>query len=226
MRQKIQVIGSFLSSMIMPVMAAFIAWGLITAFFIPVGWWPNEQLASMVDPMIKYMLPSLIAYQGGNGSRGAIVGVIATMGVITGSDIPMFLGAMIMAPISAFLMKKIDEKLLNNTRSGFEMLVNNYSAGILGFLIAILSFFLVGPFIESVTNIFGSGVAFLIDNNVLFLNSIIIEPAKILFLNNAINHGVLSPLRIGLALEHGKSIFIRSKSWSRNWCVISFFFIW
>ncbi len=100
-KAKIQRFGRFLSGMVMPNMGAFIAWGLITALFIPTGWLPNENLSSMVGPMITYMLPLLIGYTGGKmvwGVRGGVVGVIATMGVIVGIDIPMFIGAMIMGP--------------------------------------------------------------------------------------------------------------------------------
>ncbi len=54
---RIQKMGRYLSGMVMPNIGAFIAWGLITAFFIPTGWLPNEKLAVLVGPMIIYMLP-------------------------------------------------------------------------------------------------------------------------------------------------------------------------
>ena len=88
MKEKIQSFGRFLSGMVMPNIGAFIAWGLLTALFIDTGWLPNEQLSSMVDPMIKYVLPLLIAYQGGKmvgGQRGAVMGAIMAVGVICGN---------------------------------------------------------------------------------------------------------------------------------------------
>ncbi len=205
----IQRIGGYLAGMIMPNIAAFIAWGLITALFIPTGWWPNEQLAGLVGPMILTLLPVLIGYTGGrlvHGQRGAVVGAVATMGVVVGTDIPMFLGAMIVGPLAAYILKNIDGVLQKRTRAGFEMLVDNFSAGILGVVMAILGLLAVGPVVETLANWAGNGVDALVSSNLLPLVSIIVEPAKVLFLNNAINHGVLGPLGVTQALEHGKSI--------------------
>jgi PTS system mannitol-specific IIC component len=205
----IQRIGGYLAGMIMPNIAAFIAWGLITALFIPTGWWPNEQLAKLVGPMILTLLPVLIGYTGGrlvHGQRGAVVGAVATMGVVVGTDIPMFLGAMIIGPLAAFILKYIDGYVQQRTRAGFEMLVDNFSAGILGVVVAILGFFAIGPIVENLANAAGNVVNTLVTNNVLPLVSIVVEPAKVLFLNNAINHGVLAPLGVKQSLETGKSI--------------------
>ena len=143
-RAKIQHFGRFLSGMVMPNIGAFLAWGLITALFIPTGWTPNENLAKLVGPMIVYLLPLLIGYTGGKtvfGTRGGVVGAVATMGVIIGSDIPMFLGAMIMGPLGGWVIKQFDRMVEGKIKAGFEMLVNNFSAGILGGALAILGRF-------------------------------------------------------------------------------------
>ncbi|MCA0984104.1 PTS mannitol transporter subunit IICB [Halobacillus yeomjeoni] len=209
-RARVQKFGSFLSSMIMPNIAAFIAWGIITALFIPDGWLPNEELAAMVGPMIKYLLPLLIAFTGGrlvHGLRGGVVGATATMGVIVGApDTPMFLGAMIMGPFGGYLIKKVDEALEGKVRQGFEMLINNFTAGILGSVLAILSLYGVGPAVAGLTQILGAGVEVLVNAGLLPLVNLFIEPAKVLFLNNAINHGILSPLAVDQATQTGKSI--------------------
>ena len=205
----IQRIGGYLAGMIMPNIAAFLAWGLITALFIPTGWWPNEQLAALVGPMILTLLPLLIGYTGGrlvHGQRGAVIGAIATMGVIVGTDIPMFLGAMIIGPLAAWLLKQVDGVIQQRTRSGFEMLVDNFTAGILGIVMAILGLLAVGPIVETFATAAGDGVDILVDTGLLPLVSILVEPAKVLFLNNAINHGVLGPLGVTQALETGKSV--------------------
>src|ERR1700730_5086181 len=113
-RVAVQKFGRFLSGMVMPNIGAFIAWGLITALFIPTGWIPNASLATLVGPMITYLLPLLIGYTGGHmihGTRGGVIGAVATMGVIVGSTIPMFLGAMIMAPLSAWILKRFDKSI-------------------------------------------------------------------------------------------------------------------
>lgn len=208
-RAKVQRFGSYLSGMIMPNIGAFIAWGLITALFIPDGWLPNEELEALVGPMITYLLPLLIGFTGGrivHDLRGGVVGATATMGVIVGAEIPMFLGAMIMGPLGGFLMKKIDQMFQHKIRAGFEMLYNNFSAGILAAILAGIAVRIIGPTVQGLQNVLATGVEAIIDAGLLPLASILIEPAKILFLNNAINHGILSPLGVEQAADAGKSI--------------------
>ena len=207
---KVQNFGRFLSNMVMPNIGAFIAWGIITALFIPTGWLPNETLAKLVGPMITYLLPLLIGFTGGRlvgGDRGGVVGAITTMGVIVGADMPMFLGSMIAGPLGGWAIKTFDRQVDGKIKSGFEMLVNNFSAGIIGMLLAILAFLAIGPLVEGLSHILAAGVNLMVQNNLLPLTSIFVEPAKILFLNNAINHGIFSPLGIQQASEAGKSIF-------------------
>jgi len=207
---RVQKFGNFLSSMVLPNIGAFIAWGLITALFIPTGFFPNESLANLVGPMVTYLLPLLIGYTGGkivHDQRGGVVGAIATMGVIVGApDTPMFLGAMVMGPLGGYVIKKFDQMIEGKIRSGFEMLVNNFSAGILGAILAILAFLGIGPAVDAFTEVLVGGVDWLIEAGLLPLTSILIEPAKILFLNNAINHGVLSPIGLEQSQSTGKSI--------------------
>ena len=209
LKVKVQRFGSFLSGMVMPNIGAFLAWGLITALFIPDGWLPNATLAALTPPMITYLLPLLIGFTGGRlvyDVRGGVVGAVATMGVIVGTDIPMFLGALIMGPLGGFAIKRFDRLIEGRVRQGFEMLVDNFSAGILGGLLAIVGLLGASPVVTTLSNALGSGVDFIIRLGLLPLVSIIVEPAKILFLNNAINHGILAPLAIEQAAEAGKSI--------------------
>ncbi|KGE18685.1 PTS mannitol transporter subunit IICB [Paenibacillus wynnii] len=214
-RVKVQQFGRMLSGMVMPNIGAFIAWGLITALFIPTGWWPNESLAALVGPMITYLLPLLIGYTGGqmvHGKRGGVIGAVVTMGVIVGSTIPMFLGAMIVGPLAAWVLKQFDRAVDGKIKAGFEMLVNNFSLGILGGLMTLGALKGIGPVIEGITNILSDGVQFLVDNHLLPLVNIIIEPAKVLFLNNAINHGILSPIAAEESARLGKSILFMLES--------------
>ncbi|PFH85647.1 PTS mannitol transporter subunit IICBA [Bacillus sp. AFS088145] len=206
---KIQRFGSFLSGMVMPNIGAFIAWGLITALFIPTGWIPNAKLAVLVSPMITYLLPLLIGFTGGrmvHDIRGGVVGAIATMGVIVGAEMPMFLGAMIMGPLGGLAIKKFDQAIQGKVKSGFEMLVNNFSAGILGAILAIIALIGVNPVVSTLTEALANGVDMMVRANVIPLANIFIEPAKILFLNNAINHGILSPIGLEQAKSAGKSL--------------------
>lgn len=223
-RTSVQKFGTFLSNMIMPNIGAFIAWGLITALFIKVGWFPVPELGGfgthmvdgkevawtgLVGPMITYLLPLLIGYTGGYNiydKRGGVVGAIATMGVIVGTSIPMFIGAMIMGPLGGWSMKKLDSLWHHRIKPGFEMLVNNFSAGIWGGALAVIGFYLIGPVVTAFSAGAAAVVGFLVANNVLPLTSLLIEPAKVLFLNNAINHGVLTPLALDQVSKAGKSV--------------------
>jgi PTS system mannitol-specific IIC component len=228
-RVHVQKLGTSLSNMVMPNIGAFIAWGLITALFIKAGWltgifpglrdpagwvakiggWGDFADGGIVAPMITYLLPILIGATGGRmtyGIRGGVVGAIATMGVIAGTDIPMFLGAMIMGPLGGWVMKKVDAIWDGKVRPGFEMLIDNFSAGIVGLILAAFGFFGIGPIVSSFSHGAGKVVDFLVAHELLPLTSIFIEPAKVLFLNNAINHGVLTPLGTTQALATGKSV--------------------
>ena len=213
MKQGLQRFGKFLSAMVMPNIGAFIAWGFITALFIPDGWIPNEGLASIHPYMLYFVLPILIAAQGGylvGGERGRVIGAIAVMGAIAGvhgtEGQPMLMGAMIMGPFAGFVIKKFDQAMDGHMPAGFEMLINNFSVGILGMLIAILGYFFIGPFMAAILAVLTAGVEALTNANLLPLTAIFIEPAKVLFLNNAINHGIFTPIGVEQAAETGKSI--------------------
>ncbi|MBP2631734.1 MAG: system, mannitol-specific subunit [Firmicutes bacterium] len=208
-RVAVQKFGRFLSGMVMPNIAAFIAWGFITALFIPTGWLPNEELAKLVGPMIQFLLPLLIAYTGGKmiyDVRGGVVAAIATMGIIVGAPQPMFLGAMVMGPLAGWSMKKVDKLFEGNIPAGFEMLVNNFSAGILAAVLAVLAFLGISPIMLGITKALVAAVDVVVAAGMLPLANLFIEPAKILFLNNAINHGILSPIGMDQAAKAGSSI--------------------
>ena len=209
MRQQIQKFGRALSGMVMPNIGAFIAWGFVTALFIPSGWWPNTQMARLVDPMLTYLLPLLIAYTAGRnvaGERGGVIGAIAAMGVIVGSDIPMFIGAMVMGPLGGYTIRWFDKLTQGRIKAGFEMLVSNFSIGILGMLLAILGYWVIGGAVTGLTLLVSNGVEVVIRHGLLPLVSLLVEPSKVLFLNNALNHGIFSPIGIEQARETGQSI--------------------
>ena len=210
MKENVQRFGRFLSGMVMPNIAVFIAWGFITALFIPTGWMPNETLAQMVAPMQRFLLPTLIAYTGGKmvyDVRGGVVGAAAAIGILAGTEDPMFIGAMIAGPLGGWLMKKVDGVFAGKIPAGFEMLVNNFSAGILGALLAVFGCLAIEPLCVGIKDVLVICVDFLVKRSLLPLTSLFVEPAKILFLNNAINHGVFTPLGMDQVAEAGKSIF-------------------
>lgn len=215
LKVRVQKLGTTLSNMVMPNIGAFIAWGILATLFIETGWFPNPTLSVMVSPILTYLLPLLIGYTAGfnvYGQRGAVVGAMATFGAIVGSSVTMFIGAMIMGPLGAWCIKKFDEKFQEKIRPGFEMLLNNFSAGIIGFILIILAFLAIGPVVSSLTAAIGVGVQAIINAKMLPLANILIEPAKVLFLNNALNHGIFTPLGTEQVAEAGKSILFLLES--------------
>lgn len=219
MKTALQKFGKFLSAMVMPNIGAFIAWGFITAIFIADGWWPNEQLASIQPYMLTYLLPILIAATGGRmiaKDRGMVMGAIAIVGCIAGvggtEGQPMLMAAMIMGPFAGWVIKKFDQMMEGHMPAGFEMLINNFSVGILGMILAIIGYYFIGPVMTGILSVLSAGVALLINNSLLPLVAIFIEPAKVLFLNNAINHGIFTPIGVEQAVEAGKSIMYMLES--------------
>lgn len=219
-KAKVQKMGGFMSGMVMPNIGAFIAWGILTALFIPTGYFPNEQLNELVSPTLTYILPVLIAYTGGYniyGRRGGVAGVIATIGVIVGSDVTMLVGGMVMGPFGAWLIKKIDKLFEGKVKPGLEMLVDNFSLGIAGAIVMVAGYMVVTPVFNFIQGILTSGVNFIVDHGLLPLSPAFIVPGQVLFLNNAINHGILTPLATQQALETGKSILYLVEANCGNW---------
>lgn len=196
--------------MVMPNIGALIAFGFLAALFIDTGWIPNKGFNSMVGPMLTYLIPILIASTGGRmigGDRGRVVGAIAVIGaILSNTDITMLMAAMVMGPLAGLCIKKFDQIMEGHMPAGFEMLINNFSAGIIGMALAMLGYIAIGPLMSGILAVLSAGVSILVENSLLPLVSVFIEPAKVLFLNNAINHGIFTPLATEQAAELGKSI--------------------
>lgn len=209
-KEKLAKFGKFLSGMVMPNIGAFIAWGFLTALFIPTGWLPSEQFASIASPMLSYLIPVLIAAQGGylvGGDRGRIVGAIAVVGCIAGApDTTMLMGAMVMGPFAGLVIKKFDQFMDGRTPAGFEMLIDNFSVGLIGMGLSMIGYLVIGPVMDAILAVLMAGVQVLMKYGLMPLLAIFIEPAKVLFLNNAINHGIFTPIGIAQAKELGHSI--------------------
>ena len=210
MKNYVQKFGKFLSAMVMPNIGALIAFGFLAALFIDTGWIPNKGFNSMVGPMLTYLIPVLIASTGGRmvgGDRGRVVGAIAVIGAImSDTSITMLMAAMVIGPLAGFCIKKFDEAMDGHMPAGFEMLINNFSAGIFGMLLAMLGYLIIGPVMSGILEVMSAGVNTLVEHELLPLVAVFIEPAKVLFLNNAINHGIFTPIATAQAAEAGKSI--------------------
>ncbi len=210
MKNYVQRFGKFLSAMVMPNIGALIAFGFLAALFIDSGWIPNEGFNSLVSPMLTYLIPIQIASTGGRmigGDRGRVVGAIAVIGAImSNTSITMLMAAMILGPLAGFCIKKFDQVMEGHMPAGFEMLINNFSAGIIGMLLAMIGYVAIGPIMSAILAVLSAGVNLLVQNSLLPLVAVFIEPAKVLFLNNAINHGIFTPLATAQAADAGKSI--------------------
>lgn len=194
----------------MPNIGALIAFGFLAAFFNASGWIPHEGFATIFSAILMYLIPILIASTGGRligGERGGIVGAIAVIGaIVSDADTTMLMAAMIIGPLSGFVIRKFDEAMEGHMPAGFEMLINNFSVGIIGMLLSMVSYLVIGPFMNLILAVLTAGVNVLVEHSMLPLIAVFIEPAKVLFLNNAINHGIFTPIATAQAAEAGKSI--------------------
>lgn len=217
---KIQKFGSVLSAMVMPNIGVFIGWGVLTALFIDTGWCPNPYWNELVSPVLTYLMPALIGYTAGSnlyGRRGGVIGAFATIGTVVGADVTMLVGGMIMGPLAAWILKKFDGLVKGKVKPGLEMMVDNFSLGLIGVVLCMLGYAAVAPVMTSIQNVLGAGVSVLIDKGLLPLVSIFVQPAQILFLNNAINHGIMIPLALQQAAETGKSVLFLVEACGANW---------
>lgn len=217
---KVQKFGSVLSAMVMPNIGVFIGWGLLAALFIDTGWIPNAYLNVLVSPILTYLLPALIGYTGGfnvHGRRGGVIGAFATMGVVVGADVTMLVGGMIMGPLAAWILKKFDKAMEGKVKPGLEMIVDNFSLGIIGFFLCLLGYVGVAPVMTAIQNFLAAGVSLMMEHGLLPLVSLFVSPSQVLFLNNAINHGIMIPLGIEQAAATGKSILFLVEANGANW---------
>ena len=224
---KIQKFGSLLSAMVMPNIGVFIGWGLLTALFIDTGWAPNAYLNKLVSPILTYLLPCLIGYTAGSniyGRRGGVIGAFATMGAVVGADVTMLVAGMILGPVAAVCIRAFDKAVEGKVKPGLEMLVDNFSLGIIGFVICIIGYVGVAPIMTAIQTVLTGGVQYLTDHNMLPLTELFVQPAEILFLNNAINHGIMTPLGLQQAAEAGKSVLFLVEASGAAWVGLSLAF--
>lgn len=201
--------GHRLSGMIMPNLSIFIAWSLLS---LVAGYTTGNlrlALSEVETIMIRVVLPILIGFTGGKmfeEQRGGVVAAIATVGVIVSTDVPQLFGAMFIGPLAGYTFAKIEQILLPKVKEGYEMLTKNFLAGIVGGLLCCFGILVVAPAVESASFWLYQFSSWLIEANLLPLVHVFLEPLKVLFFNNAINHGLLTPLGLEGASQTGQSI--------------------
>lgn len=201
-------LGRFMSRILMPNLSVFLAWGLLNLLLPLTRGAFHERLIQIDQMMVYLLLPILLGYSGAKmvHNRAGVAGGIATLGVIVSATIPQVLGALILGPLTGYALRIFDQKILPKIKPGYEMLVHNLSAGSLGALFCCLGLFVVGPLVTQISYFEGLFVMKLIQLNLLPLIHVVIEPLKILFLNNTINHGILTPLGLEIASQKGTSL--------------------
>ena len=202
-------IGHYLSATIMPNVSIFVVWGFIEAI-TPFVTGDFQKALIQVNPFfIHYLLPLLIGYTGGKliePTRGGVVGAIAVSGMLVGNLTSPLFGAMIMGPLSGFILLRFDRFFFKKVPIGYEMLVRNFSAGLVGGTLCICGLLFFSSWMATILLAINQGLYKLITYGALPLLNLFFEVLKVFFFNNAINHGLLTPLGLEQAENTGTSI--------------------
>lgn len=201
----------------------FIFVGILSVIFGDYGWAPNENIYAISQFVYSYVIPALIAYAAGNhmgqiyekrpdvpktgiNHAGGAIAVMAAAGIMIADKNCAILGAMILGPICGLLWKHVLEPLTRKAVQGMEMLTRNLVAAVVGAAFSIAAYYVLTPVLSAVTHVIMMGVDWLIAHKLICLTSVLIEPAKVFFLNNSIHHGILLPLAMQQAEQNGSSM--------------------
>ena len=223
MRNAIHKFGKFYSNIMINMIGIFIFVGILSVIFGDYGWAPNENIYAISQFVYSYVIPALIAYAAGNhmgqiyekrpdvpktgiNHAGGAIAVMAAAGVMIADKNCAILGAMILGPVCGLLWKHVLEPLTRKAVQGMEMLTRNLVAAIVGAAFSIAAYYVLTPVLSAVTHVIMMGVDWLIAHKLICLTSILIEPAKVFFLNNSIHHGILLPLAMQQAEQNGSSM--------------------
>ena len=230
MRNTIHKFGKFYSSIMINMIGIFIFTGVLSVVFGDHGWWPNADIYAISAFVYSYVIPILIAYTAGNQigtvheatdpdrrttgvhHAGGAIAVLAVSGMILADKNSAILGAMILGPVCGYVWKHLLEPWTRKVVPGLEMLTRNLAAAVTGMGFALVAYIGLAPFIHALTQVLMMGVNALWERNLVCLVSLVIEPCKVFFLNNCINHGILLPLAIQQAGETGTSILFLLES--------------
>lgn len=219
MKKLLHRFGKFYTKVIINFIGIFIFVGILSVVFGDYGWLPNKDIYAISQFVYKVVIPLMIAYAAGNqaghcgecvGSEhlqaGGAIAVMAVSGMILADGETGILGAMILGPLSGMLWKHVLQPSVKKVKTGLEMLVRNVVAAFAGSIMTLLAFYLIAPAIAVCADMLLLGVNYLIGHKLIWLVSFVIEPAKVLFLNNSINHGILIPIGMQQAEHMGESI--------------------
>lgn len=223
MRNAIHKFGKFYSNIMINMIGIFIFVGILSVIFGDYGWAPNENIYAISQFVYSYVIPALIAYAAGNhmgqiyekrpdvpktgiNHAGGAIAVMAAAGVMIADKNCAILGAMILGPVCGLLWKHVLEPLTRKAVQGMEMLTRNLVAAIVGAAFSIAAYYVLTPVLSAVTHVIMMGVDWLIAHKLICLTSVLIEPAKVFFLNNSIHHGILLPLAMQQAEQSGSSM--------------------
>lgn len=207
--KKLHKVGKFYTRIIMNNIGIFIFIGILSVIFNDHGWLPDKNMYAISQLAYKVILPSFIAYEGGRsvgGKEGGIAGVLAISGVIWHESSAELLGAMLLGPAAGYLWKKECLWVEKYFPSCMQMLGKNMLLGTTGALFSAADIYLILPLLKQTAALFFSWISFLTRCNMTACLSFFIEPAKVFFLNNVVNHMMLVPAGMEQIQETGSTI--------------------
>ena len=213
--RKLYGAGKFYSRLIMKNIGIFIFIGLLSVVFHEHGWIPDENMYAISQLMYSVVLPALLAYGGGaetGGTQGGILAVCAVTGVLAADTEIGLIGALVLSPAAGFLWKQTEKKMERYVRGDFLMLVRNLSLGVLGGGMAAAGFCLIAPALQFAGAVAGRCVDTMVRNGLLVILAVVIEPAKVFFFNNIVNHAILVPLGASQVQKAGSSVLFLLES--------------
>lgn len=214
MKRLLHTFGKFYSRVMMKFIGIFIFVGILMVVFGEHGWMPNKDIYAISQFVYAFVIPILIAYTSGSlhqegtaeNNVGGVLAVMAVTGMLNANSEIGIMGALILAPLCGLLWRRGLEPLLNHWNSSADMLVRNLVIAGSGSILAILSYYVLTPTIVDISQMLMMGISYLVKHRLIFLLSFLIEPIKVLFLNNSIHHGILLPLAMQQAEQAGDSI--------------------
>lgn len=209
MKKKIHKIGRFYSSIIMRNMGLFIFTGFLSVLFQEQGWFPGKDIYAISKLVYNIMIPVCISYAGGakiSGQTGGVLAVLAASGMLYGNITSPVLAGMIAAPVGGIVWKHCEKWIRKYAGSSVQMLTKNLLVGALGGILAAGGYYGLSAVLAVIGNTISAGMEFFWTHKLWAGICVFIEPVKVFFLNNVVNHGVLVPLGMQQLQEEGSSV--------------------